>query len=301
MAKIPEKLMIIVNPASGAGKSLDILPEVENIITELGAQPDIRISKSADHATELAKTAADCGYERIIAIGGDGTVNMVAAGILGSPVVLGIIPAGTGNDFFRMLEIEGDLAAICRNAAKGDTIETDIGRFNGRPFFNMLGIGFDAMVAKSVRGDRRNLGLMTYLIAVYKNLKDYPTNDIKLRIDSYELDKKALLVAIGIGRSTGSGIHLTPSAKLDDNKFDVCLVKHIKPLRLLSLLPRAVKGRHIRQPEVEMYRCRQLEIYSSRPLPIHYEGETVMSDNGKISIKMCRDKLHVAAGVKLTR
>lgn len=301
MGKIPEKLMIIVNPSSGGGKSLDILPDIDRIVTDMGAKPDIRISKSPEDATQIALSAAGCSYDRVIVVGGDGSINMVASGIAGSKTVLGIIPAGIGNDFFRMLEIEGDLEYICKIAVKGDPIATDIGKINNKLFFNMAGIGFDSLIDESLKKQKNKLGLAAYLLAVYQHLKKYPCNEIKIRVDSYERDEDALMLAVGIGRSTGSGFRLTPSAKINDGKFDVCLIKYAKPLRITSMLHRIFKGTHVRIPEVEMYRCRQLEIYSSKPLPIQYEGETASDSIGKISIKMSRNKLQVAAGVQVNR
>lgn len=301
MGKIPDKLMLIVNPSSGGGRSLDLLPDIDRMITGLGVKPDIRISQSAEDATQMSKFAVKCGYERVLALGGDGTVNMVASGIAGKDTVLGVIPAGTGNDFFAMLEIDNDLENVVKVAVKGDPITTDVGTIDNKLFFNMVGIGFDALIAKTVSNEPQKFGAVSYLVGVYKNLKDYPSNPIKLRVDSYELDQDALLVAVGIGRRTGKGFQLTPSAKPDDGKFDVCVVKDAKPFRILRLLPKALRGKHVRAPEVEIYRCRQLEIFTEKPLPIHYEGEPSMSTNGKISIKMSRSKLQVAAGVKVNR
>ena len=290
--------MLIVNPASGCGKALDILPDVDRIFADLGAGVDIRISENAAHATELARTAAAANYNRVIAMGGDGTINLVASGIVGTGTILGVIPTGKGDDFFRMLHISKDLPTTCRSALFGEPRLFDVGLLNNQPFFNMLGIGFDARVAMEVKSSTQNLGLASYLMAVYKTLKNYPMYNLRLRIDSLDIERTILLVAVGIGRSTGNGFYLTPQAVVDDGKFDVCLAVYTRPLRIMSLLPKALKGKHVRAPEVTMYRCRQLEIFSMQPLPIHYEGETITSDNGKISIKISPDKLKVATGIK---
>jgi len=292
------RVMIIVNPSSGCGKALDMLPEVERSMIKLGAEPDIRISENPQHATELAKTAVQCGFQRIAAMGGDGTVNMIAAGLMGSESVLGVIPAGTGNDFFRMLNIKDDLETICKTVLFNQPAIFDVGLFNSQPFFNMMGIGFDAQAAAVVKESPRNFGLGSYLLAVYKSLKKYDAYDLKLRIDNLEIDKEALLVAIGIGRSTGGGFRLTPQAVVNDGKFDVCIINHAKRMRVLSILPSVFKGQHVRQPEVTMYRCRQLEIFFDEPIPLHYEGETLTIQGGKISIRMSQDKLKVASGIK---
>ncbi|MCP4580287.1 MAG: diacylglycerol kinase family lipid kinase [candidate division Zixibacteria bacterium] len=293
-----KRIMLVVNPAGGRGKSIDLLPKLEKQLVKLGLTTDIRITENPGQATKLAAKAAQCGYKRIAAVGGDGTVNMVAAGVYGTDTTLAVIPAGTGNDFFKMLNIESNFEEICQAAAFGEAITLDVGIFNDRPFFNMLGVGFDAQVGIEANKTMRNLGIVTYLKAVYKVLKNYQSHDIKLRIDSLELERDILLVAVGIGRSTGGGFLLTPQAITDDGKFDVCLATSIGKMRIMSLLPKVLKGKHIRAPEVSMYRCKQLEIFSDKPLPVHYEGETFTTTNGKLSIKMSRHKLKVASGVK---
>jgi diacylglycerol kinase (ATP) len=149
-----------------------------------------------------------------------------------------------------------------------------------------------------VKNSNQSLGLASYLLAVYKTLKNYPIYNLRLRIDSLDIERNILLLAVGIGRSTGSGFYLTPQAVVDDGKFDVCLAVQARPMRIIKLLPKALKGKHIREPEVTMYRCRQIEVFSIQPLPIHYEGETMINDDGKISIKISPDKLKVATGIK---
>jgi len=290
--------MLIVNPAGGGGKTIDLLPDVERKLISLKALPDIRITENPEQATELASQASRCGYKRIAAVGGDGTVNMVAAGLIGTETAMAVIPAGSGNDFFRMLNIKNNLDDICKTAITGEISLFDVGLFNDRPFFNMLGVGFDAQVAMEANKKGKNLGLLSYLLAVYSVLKKYQPYSVKLRIDSLELAQEILLVAVGIGRSTGSGFLLTPQASVDDGKFDVCVARSASRRRIITILPKALKGNHIREPEVTIYRCKQLEIFADQPLPIHYEGETSTTTNGKLSIKMSRRKLKVVSGVK---
>lgn len=292
-----KNILLVVNPVSGRGKSIDMLPEIDNIFSNIDVKTDIHITENPQQATEIVRIASRCGYKRIAAVGGDGTVNMVAAGLLGTNSILGVIPCGTGNDFFKMLKIDNDLENICRTAAFGDKIDLDVGVINDRPFFNMLGIGFDAEVAKEANKMDSNLGLFTYLSAVFKVWRRFPTFDIKLRIDSYEVDHQVMLVAVGIGRSTGGGFLLTPQALANDGKFDVCVIKKTSRLNIFSILRKVLKGSHVRLPETRVYRCRQLQVSSDKALPIHYEGETFSSSNGRLSIKMSSNKLRVAARV----
>lgn len=292
------KIMLIVNPASGKGKSIDLLPVIDKKFNEMGVKTDIKITENIQQTYEIANLASQYGYKRIAAVGGDGTINMVAAGMLNSDSILAVIPAGTGNDFFKQLKIKDDIDSICRAAAFGEVIELDVGILNDHPFINMIGIGFDAEVAIEANKAKTNFGIATYLLAVYKVWKKFPIFDIKLRIDSLEIEEQVMLIAIGIGRSTGGGFILTPNALPNDGKFDVCIVRKTSRAKIFSILPKILKGSHIRQPEVKMYRCRQLDIFSEQPLPVHYEGETFTSNNGRLSIKMSASKLKAASGVK---
>ena len=296
MAGKTEKLLLLVNPSAGNGKSIDMLADVEQKFFEIGADVDIRITENIKQAKEIAFIASRRGYNRIIAMGGDGTVNAVAGGILGSDSTLAVIPSGTGNDFFKLLKIENKLENICRAAAFNKAVELDAGIINDRPFFNMLGVGFDAEVAIEANKMKGNLGVLTYLSAVLKVWKRFPVFDIRLRIDNLELEKQVMLVAVGIGRSTGGGFLLTPYALANDGKFDVCVVQRTNRRRIFSILPKVMKGTHVRQPETKIYRCRQVEISSKSALPIHYEGETFVHKNGRLSVKMSPNKIRVAAG-----
>jgi diacylglycerol kinase (ATP) len=290
-----EKAFLIVNPVGGNNKAIDMLPVVDDIFSKLGADIEIQISRSPDQATDLAYMASRCGFKRIIAMGGDGTINKVAAGLIGSDSIMGVIPAGNGNDFFKMLNIESNLDTICKTAIFGDNLELDVGVINNLAFFNMVGIGFDAEVAAEANNMNRNMGLLTYLLAVIKVWKRFPTFKVKMRIDSHEISEQVMLVAVGIGRSAGGGFFLTPNALVNDGKFDVCIVKTLNRLRFFPALLKIIKGAHIRLPETQIYRCRQLSVISDEALPVHYEGETFTSRNGKIIVKMSPLKLKVAA------
>lgn len=293
-----ERIMLIVNPYSGQGKSIDILPDVERRLTDMGAKVDIRITRHPKEGSRVAYMAARCGYKKVVALGGDGTVNSVGSGLLGSDSSLAVIPAGAGNDYFKMLRIGNSLEEICQAVVFGKEVMFDVGMINGQPFFNTLGIGFDAEVAIQVNRSNRKFGKLAYILAVFKVWRRYPTFDIKLRIDSLELSCPVMLVTVGIGRSSGGGFFLTPQAIADDGKFDVCVLEKISRLKIFSILPKTLKGTHIRKPEVKIYRCKQIELFPDKPLPVHYEGETLTNTSGKIVIQMNPEKLKVAVKPK---
>jgi diacylglycerol kinase (ATP) len=288
-----ERIMLIVNPYSGHGKSIDILPDVERCLTDMGVKVDIRITRNPKEGMRIAYMAGRCGYKKVVALGGDGTVNSVGSGLLGSDSSLAVVPAGVCNDYFKMLGVGNTLEEVCQAVAFGNEVIFDVGTINGQPFFNTMGVGFDAEVAAQVNRSKHNLGKLSYILAVFEVWRKYPTFDIKLRIDNLELACPVMLVAVGIGRSSGGGFLLTPQAIADDGKFDVCVLEKIGRSKIFSILPRTLKGTHIRNTEVKIYRCKQIELFSDKAIPVHYEGETVVNNSGRIIVQMSPEKLKV--------
>lgn len=284
---------MIVNPLSGNGKAIDMVPEVEKTLSDFGVKCDIQISENAARATSLASSAATLGFNRIIALGGDGTCNSIAAGLNNSNVTMGIIPGGRGNDFFRSLGILGDFTLVCKIAAIGQPKTIDIGFVNETFFINSFGAGFAAVVAAEADSDPEG-GRFTYLKAIYRAWKKYIGYDITLRIDNLEINQAVSMVVANIGKTTGGGWPVTPQASNNDGKFDVCVVEKVKKSQVLSLLYKFSRADHARLPQVRIYRCRQLEISGGTDLPAHYDGEPYHNKGDRFMIKCEPQSLRVA-------
>jgi len=293
MLKSGGKILLIVNPVSGNGKALDMVPEAEKFLSDIGVKCDIQISENAARATSLASTAATLGYARVIALGGDGTCNAVAAGIYNSDVVMGIIPGGRGNNLFRSLGIMGDLAEICKTAAAGLPKSIDVGFVNDTFFINSIGAGFPAVVAAEISGNSSEGGL-AYLKAIYRAWKKYNSYNITVRIDNLEINQDTAMIFANIGKITGGGWQVTPQAVNNDGKFDVCVVEHVKKTQLLTLLSKISRANHVRLPQVRMYRCRQLEISGNKDLPTHYDGEIYENTGDRLMVKCEPQALKIA-------
>jgi YegS/Rv2252/BmrU family lipid kinase len=292
MPNLKDSLLLIVNPASGDGKAIDMLPAIDDLIGQMGITYDIQITDTPAQATALAKTAALFGYGHIVAVGGDGTVNEIAAGLIETDTTLGVIPAGRSNDFFRSLGITGELERVCRVAVLGKAKLMDVGFLNEQPFFNSVGVGFAAEMVREA--NRLTEGRLAYFKAIYNAWKKYSAYELNLRIDNLELKLPATMVLANIGKISGGGFRATPQALVDDGKFDVCVMEKIKRTEIISFLPKFARGTHLRLPEIKMYRCRQLEIASKQTLPVHYEGEIYHNANGRFMLKILPKKLKVA-------
>jgi diacylglycerol kinase (ATP) len=296
MLKGSDKYLLIVNPLSGNGKAIDMLPEVDGIMSGMGVKCDIQISENPAQATATAASAASLGYGRVIALGGDGAVNAVAAGLTNSEVILGVIPGGRGNDFCRSLGITGNLAQICKLAIRGEAKLIDVGMLNDKLFINSSGFGFAAIVASEANHITGN-GKFAYYRAIYRAWKNYAAYDLSLRIDNIEIKMATTMVSVGLGKSTG-GWPITPQALNDDGKFDVCVVEKVKRSKIFPLLLKFSRGDHLRLPEVRMYRCRQIEISGYKSLPAHYDGEIYQHDSDRFMVKIEPAVLRVAANLE---
>jgi YegS/Rv2252/BmrU family lipid kinase len=267
---------LIVNPTSGRGKAARILPDLRARLTALGCEAEVLFSESADHASELAASAA-ARHEVVAAVGGDGMVAAVAQGVIGSAAALGIVPAGTGNDlaanlgYVRRKPLEA--AAVI---ASGERRAIDVGRIEGgRAFLCVAGGGFDSEVNRDANRIKRLRGTAVYLIAVLRTLRRFTPARFSVTLDGEERSFAGMFVAVGNASSYGGGMRITPDAQLDDGVFDVCMVGAMGKGTLLTQLPRLFTGGHVRHPAVEMARARRVTLAADRPFTLYADGEEV--------------------------
>ena len=205
----------------------------------------VYLTREPGHATSLAREAVSAGADLVLAVGGDGTVNEVAQGLLGSPATLGIVPVGSGNGLARALRIplrpEPALAALESGAWR----RMDVGLLNGRPFLNVAGVGFDAVVGHSFhesgkKGGRR--GLLGYLRLSLAELHAYRSPRLTIEAASERLEITAFVVTFANGSQYGSGAVINRGAKLDDGRLEVVVFEDGPLLRLLAAAPRLFLG-----------------------------------------------------------
>ncbi len=286
-----ERILLIANPRSGGGRSVELLPQIETIIRELGLDPEIRITAGPGEATTMARLAAAAAYRKIVAVGGDGTVNEVASGIIGSDSILGVIPAGVGNGFHRSLGASENLEEQCRVLAGNRVRRLDAGALNGKMFFNGLGLGFDALIARhngSLSAKKRRSSKA--LLSAMKNLRPF---QVDIRFDNYRQSGSFSSLTVNIGHISGNGMSLAPSAKPDDGKFDICAISNAGYFHFLRLFWHARRKSNGLFRMIKLFRCRKIEITSDQPLPIHIDGEP-FEDRKNLSITIIPAALPVA-------
>lgn len=269
------KVKIILNPRAGRGKAAKLKAKILAELANYGYRSHLEETQWHGHAIEIAKKAVESGYDLVIAAGGDGTVNQVVNGMTGSKVPLGVLSAGTGNDFAAMIGMPADPAAAIRQIIEGETRWVDLCRLNDRYFISSVGAGFDGRVAYTAnQGIRFVRGMPAYLLAVIKTLFSFRLHRVKMVVDGKEREYKALLFAVTNSSTYGGGIKITPDARIDDGLFDICVVKEVTPLEVLWFLPLAIKGEHGRlQDKVGFFRGREIYLESMTPLFYQIDGE----------------------------
>ena len=248
------------------------------------ATGDCVMTEHTGHARDLARTAAAEGIERVVAVGGDGTISEVANGLAGSNTALAIIPAGTGNDCARNLGIPSDPPAAARLALSGVQRAIDLGeiRTSSGPtcFVNVAGFGFDAEVAARVEDLPAWAAVgntLPYVLGILQMLWRYQSPRIAITADGRTIDRRCFVVAVANGPSYGGGMQVAPDAQPDDGVFDVCVIGDISRVEALRLVPKMYSGGHRTHHAVEFFRCTELHASAAASVQCQADGELIGS------------------------
>ena len=273
-----EKIYFIVNPIAGAGRSAKCFKEVRDLLDSKGIDYGIAISEYSGHAIELTKTALAAGESRIVAVGGDGTVNEVASALVGSEAVMGILPFGTGNDLCRTLDIPSDPEDALEVLLANHVRKMDAGTANGRFFLNVSGLGFDVDVLLSTEKFKKRFnGMLPYMLGLLQALFTLKRTTVKVRNGEELLDLDVLVLVAANGRYFGGGMMPAPDADLFDGKLDICIIKSMPKLRVLSVLSRFVKGKHLDIKEVLYFQADEITVETSQAHMLELDGEVCES------------------------
>ena len=289
-----KKYLFIVNPTAGSGKTRGYIEFIEDYMRERDFAYKVHITQKPMEATKIVLENSD--FDVCIAVGGDGTANEVAKGIIirghGS---LGIIPSGTGNDLAQALGINMDKNKAMERIFKGNTKEIDLGEAREDYFFNIASLGFDAWVVKKTNQIKKVVkGKASYVLGVLAGLVTYRSKNISVDIDGELIHRKATLVAVGNGHSYGGGMKILPMARLDDQLLDICIVRDISNLKLLILFPSIFKGDHVKyEKHVEFHRGKKIKVqFEGRDL-LNMDGELYQIENEVVEFSIPDKKLSV--------
>jgi diacylglycerol kinase (ATP) len=290
---------VILNPAAGRAKAGQQRGEIERLLRQYEVEFELVTTHARGGATELTYQAIERGISQVVAIGGDGTINEVVNGIMGSrrstEVALGIVPIGTGSDFVKALPgfMRGGLAGAIRRISTRRLRPIDCARIEveaggqriKRYFINGLGMGLDAAVAVESVKLTRLKGLSVYLVAVFRALRSYRSGEMRVCYDDQELQKVLFMASVGNGRCQGGGFWMTPQAELDDGLLDLCMIDQLGWGKVLRYIPLLMRGRHTRLEVVTMGRARRIEVTCPSPFPVATDGEVVATDARRVVVE----------------
>lgn len=267
---------IIVNPRAGRGRSLRVLDTAQQALAQTSWRWDVVVTKAPGHATELAGEAAREGVPLVVAIGGDGTVNEVVQGIVGTDTSLAIIPGGTGNDHARSLQIPLAPAKATALLWQGKTIHMDIGKERDRHFGCLVSIGFPVDVIDHTNKKPRFLGgSLAILNSVWQTLRELRFHEVTLILDNRRFSALTCGVFVLNTPSVGGGLRFSPTANVTDGLLDVVVIGEITPMELLFNLPKVYVGKHLNHRAFSLYRCQSARIETAQPLPKMFDGEVI--------------------------
>lgn len=271
---------LFLNPTAGRGRTGKRESRIVEILGE-SLPLEVHHSEAVGDLENRVRSQVEAGVSRIIVAGGDGSVHEAANGILhaGGGAALGVIPSGTGNDFAKAaditLEWEHAAALLADRVAAGESRRgVDVGRMNGRYFVNGAGIGFDATVTRIARSYRLPIGDLVYLLAIFRGMASgIATPHMRITAGREIWDGPITLANIANGAWIGGMFHIAPQARNDDGQFDLLIAAPVSRLRILSLLPKLMTGRHMGEREIVHEAVTSLLVESDGPIASHLDGE----------------------------
>ncbi len=285
----------IFNPRSGHNaRNPWLLGHARAFIAEHRLDATVVPTERPRHATELARRAIDEGCELVVAIGGDGTMNEVAAALVGSSATLGLIPCGSGNGLGRHLGIPGPGKGAFRALLAGHTRLIDTGLVEGHPFFNAMGLGFDAEISARFNA-LTSRGLPAYARTALRTLFGYRPATYTIRADNGPaLHTPAFIVAVANSDQYGNDCFIAPRARVDDGLLDLTIVRHLTPFNALPLAERLFTKRIDGSPSIARLRAAHFVIERSAPGLLHTDGE-VRDCGARIEVRVLPASLRIAA------
>jgi len=284
MAKL--RIKVIVNPVAGARSTRRKWPIISRLLERIGLNFDFNYTEGVGHAMELAQAAASDGYRYLVAVGGDGTVNEVANGILHSTnaaaTALGVVSTGTGSDFARSAGLARDYTTACNNLTSSKRLTIDVGvveyqrdgKTQERFFVNSAGVGFDAAVVKETeRLPKFFGGTIPYVAGLLRTLFIYKNKPVVVKVGDEVESLRVLNVVVANGGYLGGGMHIVPGAELCDSLLDVAIVGDMGKFELLKELPKVYKGTHVNHPKFKMKKAAHATIESPETMLVYADGE----------------------------
>jgi len=269
---LKRKILFVINPISGGRAKYNFPEKIDKYLDKTKFEYECVFTEYHGHGSVLAAEAIKNGADILVAVGGDGTINEVASEVDGTDKLMGIIPFGSGNGLARSLGIPvGDVQAI-RRINNFHVSKIDTGTFNGKKFFNMAGVGFDAQISSRFAENIKR-GLINYIKIVFSEVSNYDCQDYHLTIDGKEYEFKAFMISIANSSQYGNNAHISPFASLEDGLLDICIVKPFPLYIFPALALRMFRKNSHKSNYLEIIQGRKIVITRSHEAAVHLDGD----------------------------
>ena len=256
-----EQIALLTNPTSGKGRGGRVGSVVVPRLRDAGFDVRELTGRDAEEALDLARSCVADGVETLAVIGGDGMVHLAVQALACSQTRLGVIPAGTGNDVARNLDLPRKDALAATDVIIGGKERTiDLARVGAKYYVTVLAAGFDAKVNERANQMTWPKGQMRYNLATLAELRTFSPIPYVLDLDGEEHRFDAMMVAVGNGPSFGGGLRITEGALLDDGLLDVVVIRPMSKTALVRTYPKLFKGTHVHHPEYRHYPARSVTV-----------------------------------------
>ena len=270
-----ERFYFVCNPTSGSGSARQYIDRLRTALEARGVDFVLRETQHPGHATALAKEAVEQGFDVIVSVGGDGTLRETALSVIHTGRVLGLLPCGTGNDYARAVKIPTELEPALDILLNGQNKVVDAGQANEQIFFNIAGFGFDVDVLDYTEQFKPKCkkGETAYRLGCLKAVLGLKLRRTTITFPDGTSERNVLLAAAGVGTHFGGGMNVLPESDVSDGLLDVCIAHDVTRLRLLKLLPKFIKGKHVGLPVITYRKATEVTFSCDPVSRIEVDGE----------------------------
>ncbi len=265
-------LVFVINPRAGVNRNKQIQHAINSQLDLNRFDYSIEYTQYPHHGTEIAREAVRHGAYAVVAVGGDGSVNDVAKGLIGSDTALAIIPLGSGNGLARTLGIPANSRKAIQTINADQLSLVDIGYANERLFLSCAGVGFEALISDRFKNSSRR-GLLTYIWLIIRNFFSYSSKRWEIDIDGRMLHEKGFIVTVANGQQFGYNFHIAPTADLQDGKLDLVVVRKFPVLAGFGVALLSLQGKLLESRYVHHYRGKSIKIASEYLALLQTDGD----------------------------
>lgn len=284
MNSIKKKIRFIINPRSGIGRQKKVEVLISKHLDKSQFEYEVCYTNAKEHAVTLSREAAEQGFDAVITVGGDGSVNETARGVVYTGTALGIIPAGSGNGLAHYMKIPLNTRNAIQKINNFNLETIDTGSINGRLFVSIAGVGFDAHVAKLFSSSRLR-GFWSYAKFIFLEYITYNPKRFKIYVDGKVLKKNAFMLSFANSDQFGFNARIAATAKIDDGLIDFCIVRKPRIYYVLLLVPFFFLGWLHKTPFVKIIQTKEIKVIQAKNNIAHIDGDEI--DLGKsIEVKI---------------